>query len=206
MTNETTQTNNETRSRETVEMQLLVLKGYSDQNMPKLPYHNSRHADEVASACDRLAYFAGISDDDKFLLKSAAYLHDIIYEVGKKDNEERSAQVAQEVLEIMQYTPGEIETVKGLILATKLPTKPETMLQKIICDADVDNLGTENGLENGEKLRQEFGVKDKGKWLQGNLQFFKNHRYYTPWERGMRNYGLRLNIRKLEQLTQGVAA
>lgn len=196
-------TNEKTESKETREMQLRVLRRYAQQNMPKLPYHNAGHAEEVVKACERLAYFAGISEDERFLLKSAAYLHDIIYEVGKKDNEERSAVVAEEVLGMMQYTPKEIEIVKGLILATKLPTKPETMLQKIICDADVDNLGTENGLENGEKLRQEFGVKDKSKWIQGNLQFFKNHRYYTPWARGMRNYGLRLNIRKLEQLAGG---
>jgi len=201
-TNETTQE----RSNETAEMQLRILRRYAEQNMPKLPYHNSQHAEEVVGACERLAYFAGLNENETFLLKSAAYLHDIIYEVGKKDNEERSAEVAQEVLEMMQYSPNEIETVKGLILATKLPTKPETMLQKIICDADVDNLGTENGLENGEKLRQEFGVRDRSKWLQGNLQFFRNHRYYTPWARGMRNYGLRLNIRKLEQMTREVTA
>jgi predicted metal-dependent HD superfamily phosphohydrolase len=166
---------------------LEAVRAYSMEHMPKLGYHNYLHVQDVVKACDRLANSEGISDADRQVLRTAAYLHDIIYLPYAKDNEEKSAELAGELLQDLGYRPCEIERVKSAILATKLPSTPRNIVERILCDADLDNLGRSDFHEKSEEVRKELGIGDPKAWLRGTLALMLSHSYYTESARAERD-------------------
>jgi len=169
----------------------------------RLPYHNFRHETEVYLASAKLAVLENIDDERKFLLKTAALLHDIIVVSGRTDNEERSAEFAREYLPKIDYSDKQAEKVAELILATKMPQKPRNLLEKIICDADLENLGSKDFFEWSEKLREELGIQEGAGWYRGQIDFLQSHQYHTESARRLRGGGKKRNIKKLKRLAGG---
>ena len=162
-------------------------------------YHNFRHAKDVAHSALRLSDGENVGYQKRFELITAALLHDLIVEPYKKDNEERSAEIAKEFLYKTGYSSKEVKNITKLILATKVPTNPSSKMEKIICDADVDNLGRGDFFERGEEVRKELNLPQEG-WYQTQIDFLKNHKYYTKTAKKLRNEGLQNNIKKLGKL------
>jgi len=171
--------------------------------MPKLPYHNFKHAVDVYTAATTLASLEGASHEDIFLLQTAALLHDIIVVPGAKDNEEKSAEFAKQFLPRIGYLPIQAEKIGRLILATKLPQNPTGFLEQVLCDADLDNLGRPDFFELGEKVAEELRLPKNGKWYLRQLEFLKSHQYHTKEASKLRNPGKAANIQRLEKMLQG---
>jgi len=173
------------------------------------PYHNWDHAKDVGHSVLRLAKkegeAAGIESEERFLLLTAALLHDVYFVVGGTHNEEISAKLAEMVLPKYGYKDYQTAIVADLIRATKLPTNPQNLLEQMICDADVDNIGRPDAFEKGKALQKELGIEDTGKWYKGQLAFFKSKIFYTPSARADRAQGLQKNIKYLEQVVSGYA-
>ena len=184
------------------EEKLTLVKRYSAQHMPHLLYHNFGHAVDVANVAQNLSKLENLSAHQGFLLQTGAYLHDIIYDIHSKDNEERSALLAEDLLPTLEYGHQDIYQVKSIILATKIPTQPKSRLEEVMCDADVDNLGRPDFFEKGELLRQEMGVQDRKVWYANTLKFLQGHRYYTEAARDLRQKGFEENITNLRKLVE----
>lgn len=60
------------------------------QGMPSNAYHNFRHAEDVLGTVRYLSALEGIASEDTFLLETAALLHDYVFVIGAKDNEEKA--------------------------------------------------------------------------------------------------------------------
>lgn len=90
------------------------------------------------------------------LLKTAAWLHDIGYIWDDKSHEERGCQFAKEFLPGWGFSIDEIDTICGMIMATKIPQSPNNLLEQIICDADLDYLGREDYFIISERLLDEL--------------------------------------------------
>lgn len=171
--------------------------------MPRLPYHNLRHALNVCRIADRFAALENVDYERKFLLKTAALLHDIIYHVGRKDNEERSAEFARGYLPKIGYSVKQADKVAELILATKMPQMPKNLLEKIICDADLNVLGGDDFLNWNERLRNEWGIKKGEGWYAAQVEFLQNHHYHTGGARKMRDEGKKRNIEIFKRMLGG---
>ncbi|MCG2717481.1 MAG: HD domain-containing protein [Nanoarchaeota archaeon] len=163
------------------------------------PYHNFKHAEQVADFVKVLADGENISDHDRFLLLTAAYMHDIIYVLGNKDNEEKSAEIAEGFLNKIDYIPQEIIIVKELILTTKIPTNPKNKLEMILCDADIENLGTDKFFDKEKSIMEEFNHEYGLEWNKIQLDFLKEIKYYTKTAKKLRNKGLKKNIELLKK-------
>jgi len=78
-----------------------------------------------------------------------------------------------------------IKTVQKLIMATKTPQMPETKLERIICDSDLDYLGRNDYPEISNKLYKELKafklVDSKESWLKQQIAFLQNHQYHTTF-------------------------
>lgn len=170
------------------------------QGMPSNAYHNFRHAEDVLETARQLSALEGIAGEDAFVLETAALLHDYIFVTGAKDNEEKSAEFAREYLPAIGYSAEQAAKVSELVLATKVPTKPKSLLEQAICDADVDNLGREDFIERSEEVRKEAGAEYGKKWLKGLIGFLESHRYYTQSAQALRNEGVKANIAKLKKI------
>ena len=75
-------------------------------------------------------------------------------------------------------------------MATKIPQMPQTHLQQIICDADLDYLGRPDFFDTGNNLRKEFMyykvVTSDEDWMKLQLNFLSHHRYHTRTSQKLR--------------------
>ncbi|MGC9204811.1 MAG: adenylate/guanylate cyclase domain-containing protein, partial [Candidatus Micrarchaeia archaeon] len=99
----------------------------------------------------------------------------------------------------------EIELVEKLILATSFPQHPKDKLEYIICDADLDILGTERFFKRSMDLKKEI-EENTGKkytdieWYKNQLELLQNHQHFTVSGRILRSEGEKINIEMLKKL------
>lgn len=184
-----------------------VAKRLSTELGPQYTYHSLFHTmDEVAPAAERLAALSGIEGEDLLLLITAAYFHDIGFVVNRANHEVIGADMARTVLPGMGYQPEQIDAICGMIMATRLPQSPRTLLEKILADADLDSLGRADFLERNAALRAEmaaFGsTSNDYEWHLAQLQFVRHHDYQTPSAIALRQAGKEANIAALERLVE----
>ena len=164
-----------------------VLKKRLPEN---LHYHGIHHTYDVVRAVERIAIMEGVMDDDIFVLKSAATYHDAGFVEQYDSNEPVGARLAEEILPKYGYTEEQIEEVKKLIYATIIPHQPNSKLEEIICDADLDYLGRDDFFQIADTLRME--LRDHGKiksdrlWDEIQVKFLTQHRYFTESAKKMR--------------------
>jgi len=183
---------------------------------PELIYHNAAHTrDDVLPAARRLATLMEVSREDGRLLEVGAAYHDIGFTVHDPkervlnlEHERAGAEIVAQVLPGFGFTSEQIATVQGLILATRLPQSPRTPLEEILADADLDNLGRDDALERSQALRGEMSILDAPvseiEWYRRQLKFFREHRYFTPAARRLRDNGKRKNIEMLAALLEKI--
>ncbi|MDX1650866.1 MAG: adenylate/guanylate cyclase domain-containing protein [Brumimicrobium sp.] len=149
----------------------------------KLHYHSYDHSKDVTRQAERIAIGEGITDEDLFLLKSAASYHDAGFIEQYEKNEPIGARMAEEILPNFGYSKAHIERIKELIYVTQIPHQPKNKLEEIICDADLDYLGRDDFHEISDKLRLELRehgkINSDRKWDEIQVSFFNQHRYFT---------------------------
>ncbi len=146
-------------------------------------YHDKEHTQEVLSSALNIAKKESVSEEDIFLLEAAALLHDAGYVFTTTEHEERSCEIATEILPQYDYSSSQIKSICKMIMATKIPQKPTDHLSKILCDADLSYLGTNRYSQNAEKLYQELKnfnqEKTREEWLEQQIDFLSAHHYFT---------------------------
>mgnify|MGYP000890015787 FL=1 len=157
---------------------------------PELSYHTWDHVLGVLDVCNKYAKRYGITGRDAYLLRSAALIHDLGFLWTYTDHEEEGVEFTKRELPAWGYTSEDIKKIDGMILATQIPQKPQNLLEEIICDADLDYLGTDNFYTIGETLFEEFKamgqIKSRADWNKLQINFLKGHRYHTPFARKYR--------------------
>jgi predicted metal-dependent HD superfamily phosphohydrolase len=172
------------------------------QQSPSLTYHNAYHALDVWNAARQYALMENISFRDKAVLEPAALLHDIIYFPGATDNEEKSAEYANNFLTNIYYPYA--QEASELILATKWPTNPKNKLEMILCDGDLNNLGRKDFFEKNENLRLEGNITDCKAWYKHSIEFLEKHEYYTISAKTFLEKGKQENLQKLYGMMKNV--
>jgi predicted metal-dependent HD superfamily phosphohydrolase len=169
-----------------------VLDRLEHELSPGLTYHCMGHTrNEVVPAADRLADLEKVGDEDHLLLLTGAYFHDLGFIRQRQDHESVSIQLAEQTLPLFGYSAAHIAVVRGIIQATRLPQLPTTLLERIMADADMDDLGHENFWKRSKDLRQEFnyyGTKfTDEEWYTYQLRLMQSHKYFTDSEQALRN-------------------
>lgn len=169
-----------------------VIKKFLHETNPDLHYHNQCHTLDVLNHVVKIAKREGITSPEKItMLKIAALYHDIGCLYGHKNHEERGCEIMREDLKKYNYPEEKLGTICRLILATKIPQVPETQLEQIICDADIDYLGRKDFPVFSDCLRKEFLafgiVRDEKHWQETQIRFFESHHYFTASSKKLRN-------------------
>lgn len=156
----------------------------------KLTYHGLHHTLDVLAITEELCYFEKVTPFDALLLKTAALFHDSGFTISNVSHETFGCQLAQEHLPRYDYTPAEIETICGMIMATKIPQSPRNFLEKIICDADLDYLGRDDFYTIGAKLFEELRtynvLNTEEAWNRLQVSFLEKHAFFTRTNRRRR--------------------
>ena len=156
-----------------------------------LTYHRKEHTLDVLYQCERIAYVEGIEDEQNiYLLKTAALYHDCGFLHAYADHETKSCELFLHDARGYGLSQDYITVISNLINATRVPQKPVSFLEQIICDADLDYLGRDDFFEISHSLREEFlyykVVADTDQWEALQLKFLHNHRYHTASSRLLR--------------------
>lgn len=184
-----------------------ALRRLENELDPVLTYHSAAHTrDDVMVAVEVFAEHEQISAGDLVLLRTAAAFHDLGYVEQRdgRDHEKRSILIARKVLPDYGYTNEHIDKISGMIMATKVPQQPSTLLEALIVDADLDSLGRPDYFIVSNRLRREllyFGTEyTDTEWYRWQLDFLSSHQYFTAIARKLRDAGKASNIEAVGEI------
>lgn len=170
----------------------------------RLIYHNLVHTEQVVKAVVKIANHYQLSDQDFFVVNTAAWFHDTGYLTSFEHHEARGADAAREFLLARGLEPATTELVVNCILATKMPQHPVGLLEQIVCDADLFHLGGDNFKERNKLMRKEaqaFCGKeiDKNDWRLKTISLFEAHHYHTEYCQDLLAAKKELNLQELKE-------
>ena len=179
---------------------------FRDELPDGIKYHDADHTlhptKGVVASANRIAISENISEHNRELLITAAYFHDTGYIREYKKNEPIAARMAGRILKLIGYKPNEVVKIQKMILSTDLESEPESHVEKILCDADLDHFGRKDFFKLDGRLREEWrekgmDVSDEVKWYKGTLEILKKHQYYTESQKKLREKEKQKNIKRL---------
>lgn len=166
-------------------------------------YHNLSHTQRVVNAVIELIEGEGVSEVDANILLLAAWFHDAGYVKGCENHEESSVRIATNFLHEYNMDESIIDAVNALIRVTKIGAEPDTLLEKIMRDADTIHLAKKSFTDISDLLKEELNLihdktYDESEWIQENIQFLANtHHYYTHYAQENWQYGKDKNLAQL---------
>ena len=179
-----------------------ILDRLTNELSPNLRYHGVNHTLSVIDVAMIISETESLTDDELIIVKTSALLHDFGFIYNYNENEQLASDFAKEILHNYSYNEIEINTICKLILSTRMPQQPETKLQKILCDADLGNLGMDNYKDISSNLRKELELHNNHfsnvDWMEFQLNFITNHRYFSETAQRIFNKRKEENRRVLE--------
>lgn len=130
-------------------------------------YHNMNHILNMFNTANDLSY--ALTEEQTL----AIWFHDAVYDPTKTDNEEKSIELAEEILKNEHCSDYSIGVISQIIADTKLmrPTIPDS---EIVLDLDVFGFTTNDCLKNTELIRREYHQLSNKDWLVGRIRFLTN--------------------------------
>lgn len=179
-----------------------VTAHFAEANHAGLLYHNLDHTLGVAKHAREIAEYYKLPETEIWLLETAALFHDTGVTVTMTDHEAISVGIMRDYFADKIISEELLVQLSGLIEATRIPQKPVGLLQEIICDADLFNLGRKSLFQKSELLRKEREILQQKsisneEWLQDTLQFLLDHQYHTSFALTELNPGKKKNISQI---------
>ncbi|MFD2513060.1 Pycsar system effector family protein [Pontibacter locisalis] len=179
-----------------------VFKLFKGRLSKKLVYHNYKHTFETVAEAEDLGKLSKIPEDELQDLLLASWFHDTGYINTYTGHEEESINIAKDWLQEQQYPEERIDRISGLIKATKHDQEPEGLLQEIMVDADMANIGKETFFGTAELLRVEWEIfKEKfftdREWAQFQIDFLLTTTFHT--NQAQRKFAGQLGLNIQEQ-------
>ncbi len=151
-----------------------------------LYFHDLHHTLQVVGASEQMAAVVSLSSGDRLALMLAAWFHDTGYSEQYEGHEKASVRIATAFCREQGVDDGILQKVTACILATRMPQAPTSLIEQILCDADMSHLGSGNYPEESKLLRKEINQVfnkeiSKKAWRRTNIMFLERHRYFTDY-------------------------
>ena len=165
-------------------------------------YHTGEHIDHCLRELDCVPELA----DDAAEVELALWFHDAIYNPYASDNEERSADLACELLTRNGAGPDRVRRVRAHILATRHAALADLDDSKLVVDIDLSILG----VDSHSYARFETNVRREYHWVPGVI--FRRKRaeilesfLARPQLYGTEPFRLRYELAARENLRRAIA-
>ncbi|MDA8715121.1 HD domain-containing protein [Flavobacteriales bacterium] len=169
-----------------------------------LHYHGLHHTWDVYNSAKLIALNEGITEHESKLLLTAALFHDTGYIKSYLDNESIAIDLVKEILPSFGFKNSDIALICSIIESTIPDRVPQTMLEKIMSDADHDYFGRSDYHLIADSFKRELveyniAMSDK-MWIEKQLDYLENrHRFLTETSIGMRVKRKKKNILDLRE-------
>ncbi len=161
-----------TEDDQTVETAVIAAGLDARYAQPHRRYHTRVHVEHVLQEIDELSP----KPSDRLALQLAAWFHDAIYAPGRTDNEERSAHLAVETLEVIGVAPDIRREVSRLInlTAAHLPSAGDEP-GAVLCDADLSILASppEQYAKYSRWIREEYELIPDDDFRMGRAKILR---------------------------------
>lgn len=195
----------------------LVVKSrtYAEKVLKNLPpeyaYHDLKHTKDVVAAALEIGTASLLSDEHLENLLIAAWFHDVGYTCDFENHEEESTKIMRQKMTEWKASSEKIEHVAKVISATEMPQGPVDEVSKVMCDADLYHLSTDQFVAQSEKLRQELlNVCKKSiplkTWISDSISFLKRHQYFTTYGKTVLEPRKKRNIERLCSKEQDICS
>ncbi|AMM51241.1 metal-dependent phosphohydrolase [Rufibacter sp. DG15C] len=184
---------------------------FKEKLSKKLVYHNYKHTFEVVREARLLAEEHNLPEEEKEILLLAAWFHDTGYTTTYKNHEDESVEFATAFLRENQYPEEKIIEVARCIMATKHGQLTHQLLEDILVDADISNIGKPTLFAQAELLRVEWEIYLNEsytdlEWAQYQLDFLLSVTFRTQAAQARFSKQLNKNIQeqraRLKELTK----
>lgn len=182
---------------------------FLDNQKRYLIFHNLDHTRKVVLHCREMGEWYLLNEPDQLILYTAAWFHDTGHLFAAMAlHEEQSVVIMKTFLRNKNFPDEDIHQIEQCILSTSLPQEPKTLLEKILCDADLYHLGTGEFKITDDQVKQETELRTNTKienWTESSIKFLETHDYFTDYCRQRLREGKEENIRFLKGLITGNA-
>lgn len=148
-------------------------------------YHNYQHTLYVQEKAVQIGRHEHCTEKEIELLSIAALWHDAGYINTYANHEAESCVLAKKHLPAYGLTDEDIDTICGMIMATKIPQSPNSKTEAIIADADLEYLGTIYAAEKAADLFKELQSLipslTAAAWGKMQISFLQTHHYFTAY-------------------------
>ncbi|WP_297335879.1 HD domain-containing protein [Algoriphagus sp.] len=172
------------------------------KRLPKhLTYHSITHTEYVMEKAEFFGRIEKLPAEELLLLKIAALFHDTGFIENPKNHEEIGCRIAQDYLK-EELSDRDLKMIFGMIMATKIPQSPRNLLERILADADLEYLGTDQFQNQGEALFEELKYFNpeltETQWNELQLSFLEKHQYHTDFCKKYREPVKQENLQKVK--------
>lgn len=197
-----------------INLQLLRLNDLEDTILNKfdneigddLKYHNRKHTVHVYTQVELLGRAEKVRGEDMLLLRTAGLLHDIGYLVDYDNHKKASCDFTRGFLPGFHYSEVQINKVCKLVMATHESREPTSLLERIICDVNLDYLGRVDYPKVSLNLYMEMKAMNKvgsfKEWKKNQVSLLQKHKFYTNTARLLRDVGNKDQLKQLELMNQ----
>jgi predicted metal-dependent HD superfamily phosphohydrolase len=166
---------------------------------PFLIYHNLLHTETVVARASEIAAVYSITETEWLILITAAWFHDCGHLFGPAPGHElRGVLKMKEFMDSFDLSEEIIEGIASCILATEMPGKPGSLLEEVLCDADLYHLGNNQFYVTDLLVKREYELRNNllvANWDKKSLDLLMSHHFYTGYCRELLHDGKMENIK-----------
>jgi uncharacterized protein len=166
-------------------MKAFVVQLLKENLSPAYYYHNLQHTLYVADKAIAIGKYEQCTKEEISFLETAALWHDSGFINTYSHHEEAGCKLVKQYLPAYGFSKKDIDSICGMIMATKIPQSPKNKLEEILADADLEYLGTGNAAAKANDLFLELQAINplltKNQWNQTQVLFLEQHHYFTAY-------------------------
>jgi len=170
------------------------------------PYHNLVHTVNVVEHAVEIGNFYKLSGEYLAVIKIAGWFHDIGHLYGGfEGHEERGVSVMKGYMEQFKAPEEMIARVSDCIKATKFPSHPGSLHEKILCDSDTYHFGTPYFHQTDPLVRKEVELRTGmhfPEWHKKSIWLLEHHQFFTSYCQQLLEKGKLENIKWLKSLPE----
>ena len=155
---------------------------------PQLLFHNLQHTINVVRGARKIAKKEKLYKAQKDTVVLAAWFHDTGFIHQYNEHEKASIEIASVWLYQQGVNSEIIDQILACIAATQMPQQPKSILEKVLCDADLMHLAQPEYFHVQRLLLEEWKIMlgreyTPQEWISENIKFMGEHRYWTVYGR-----------------------